>query len=111
MERVELPEASLYDDHVYYEMEEGGSWISGGSVLFCPPKYYHFQNPELTCQIQGDTITIRAAAYAKDVEIRNEEENLVLSDNYFDMEPGERTVKILRGNPTGIRLRSTYDIR
>lgn len=33
------------------------------------------------------------------------------SDNYFDMEPGEKRVKIIRGDAKGIRLRSTYDIR
>ena len=54
---------------------------------------------------------ITAESYAKDVEIRNAEEDMLLSDNYFDMEPGERRVKILRGRPEGIRLRSTWDIR
>ena len=52
-----------------------------------------------------------AKAYAKSVEIQNEEEDLLLSDNYFDMDPGEYRVKVLSGKTDGIRLRSVYDIR
>ena len=36
---------------------------------------------------------------------RNEEDNLVLSDNFLDMNAGTKTVKILEGNTEGIRLR------
>jgi beta-mannosidase len=111
LEKTELPEASLYEDHVYYELEEDGQLISSASVIFCQPKYYHFINPELAYVIQDDEIIVTSKAYAKDVEIQNDREDLLLSDNYFDMEPGEKRVKILRGVPTGIRLRSTYDIR
>ena len=85
--------------------------ISTGSVLFCQPKYYRFADPELTARIEGDEIVVSASAYARDVEILNDAEDMVLSDNYFDMEPGEKRIKILRGRPDGLRLRSTFDIR
>ena len=45
------------------------------------------------------------------MEIRNENEDLILSDNYFDMDGGEKTVRILSGKPDGLRVRSVYDIR
>lgn len=36
---------------------------------------------------------------------------LLLSDNFFDMLPGERRVKVLRGcAEKGLRVRSVYDI-
>lgn len=54
---------------------------------------------------------ISACAYAHDVEILNENEDLVLEDNYFDMNGGTRRIKILRGKPDGIKVRSVYDIR
>lgn len=54
---------------------------------------------------------VTAGAYARGVEIQNGAEDLLLSDNYFDMNPGERRVKILRGEPFGLRARSVYDIR
>ncbi len=110
-ERTDLPDAGLYEDHVFYELLSDGETVSSGSVLFCPPKYYHFRDPKLSFRIEGREIVITAESYAKDVEIRNAEEDMLLSDNYFDMEPGERRVKILRGRPEGIRLRSTWDIR
>ena len=44
------------------------------------------------------------------MEIQNRREDLLLSDNYFDMEAGERRVSILSGSPDGLRLRSVYDI-
>ncbi len=110
LDRTDLPEADLYEDHVYYQLERDGRTVSQGSVLFCPPKYYRFRDPELEWRLEGDEIIVKASAYAKDVEIRNENEDLVLSDNYFDMESGERRVKILRGRPDGITIRSSYDI-
>ena len=53
----------------------------------------------------------RANAYAKSIEIQNENEDLVLSDNYFDLNGGSKRVHIERGIPDGIRLQSVYDIR
>ncbi|MBP3616524.1 MAG: glycoside hydrolase family 2 protein [Lachnospiraceae bacterium] len=112
LDKVELPQANLQEDHVFYTLlTENGDFISEGSVLFCQPKYYKFVNPELSLKLEGDEIVVTAKAYAKDVEILNENEDLVLSDNYFDMEPGEHRVKILRGKTNGLRVRSTYDIR
>ena len=35
----------------------------------------------------------------------------VLEDNYFDMNAGERRVRILRGRPEQVRARSVWDIR
>ena len=35
----------------------------------------------------------------------------VLEDNYFDMNAGERRVKIVRGEPGELSVRSVYDIR
>ena len=33
------------------------------------------------------------------------------NDNFFDMEKGEKTVRILQGNPKDIQVYSIYDIR
>ncbi len=111
LEKELLPQASLYDDHVAYRLLENGEVIGEGSVIFCQPKYYKFENPQLSLRVEGDEIVVTAGAYAKDVEILNADEDMLLSDNYFDMEPGERRVKILRGRGEGLRVRSTYDIR
>ncbi len=109
--RVELPEADIFEDYVGYRLLERGKEISGGTVIFSLPKYFKFADPRLGVRLEGDEIVVTAGAYAKGVEIQNEEEDLLLEDNYFDMGPGERRVKVLRGEPVGLRVRSVYDIR
>ena len=98
------------NEYVSYEAEENGVVISEGTVLFTYPKYFHFQDPGLTLRTEGDDIVVTADAYAKSVEILNEEEDLVLSDNYFDMNAGERRVTVISGRTSGLRVRSVYDI-
>ena len=100
-------------DHTYLSFAfcVDGESVSEGTVLFTVPKYFRFQNPNLRCEIKGDEITVYADAYAQYVEIDSPDCDFVLSDNYFDMNAGSKTVKILEGNPQNIRLRSVYDIR
>ena len=61
-------------------------------------------------RVEGDEIIVSAEAYAKSVEIQNENDDLILEDNYFDMNAGERRVKILDGKPENLKVRSVYDI-
>ena len=44
-----------------------------------------------------------------DMEIRNRNENLVLDDNYFDMNAGERRVKVICGEREELTARSVFD--
>ncbi len=84
--------------------------IADSTVIFSYPKYFRYENPHLQAETDGEWITVRADAYAKSVEILNEEEDLILSDNYFDMNAGVKKVRILRGKPDGLRVRSVFDI-
>ncbi len=94
-----------------YQLISGDEAVSAGSVLFTAPKYFRFINPELKASRSGDVITVTAAAYAKSVEISSPDSDLVLSDNYFDMDAGTVSVRILEGDPKELRVRSVYDIR
>ena len=49
---------------------------------------------------------VSAKTYAKSIEIRNENDDLLLSDNYFDLNAGEKRVRILSGNTEGLKVRS-----
>ena len=53
---------------------------------------------------------MHAEAYARSVEIECDDGDLLLSDNYFDMNAGTRTVRILRGHGSKLRVRSVFDI-
>ena len=109
--KEELPEIDVFTQYVSFEAWENGKCVSGGTVIFSYPKYFRYEKPELTCKVEGNQITVSSPVYAKSVEILNEQEDLVLSDNYFDLNGDSRTVEILRGNPEGLKLRSVWDIR
>lgn len=109
--KAELPEIDVFTQYVSFEAWENGKCISEGTVIFSYPKYFRYENPELSCKVEGNQITVSSPVYAKSVEILNEQENLVLSDNYFDLNGDSRTVEILRGKPEGLKLRSVWDIR
>lgn len=111
LDKVEFPNADPFTEYVSYEMEKDGEILSGGTVNFSFPKYFRYKDPELSYCVIGDEIEVTAKAYAKSVEILNENEDLVLSDNYFDMNAGSVRVKIESGNTDKLKLRSVYDIR
>ena len=93
-----------------YKLEVAGEKVSEGSVLFCAPKHFMFQDPQLKCTVCGDEITVEAQAYARCVEIDSPDSDMILSDNYFDINGNAKTVKILRGKPNTLKVRSVYDI-
>ena len=55
-------------------------------------------------------MVVTAQAYARSVELQCGAD-VLLEDNFFDMNGGERRVRILRGKPTGVSARSVYDIK
>lgn len=111
LEKVELPEIDIYGQYVSYQAWKNGTVISEGTVIFSYPKYFRYEDPELDVSVSGNRITVSARKYAKSVEILNENEDLILSDNYFDLNGDSKTVEILSGKADNLRLRSVYDIR
>ncbi len=113
LEKVDCMDADLYNDYVSYDCYLDGETesISGGCVIFCAPKQYRFADPALTVESDGDELVVTAKAYARGVEIINEGDDMLLSDNYFDMNAGTRRVKVLKGVPKGLKIRSVYNIR
>jgi len=111
LDKMDFQKTDVERNHLIYCFEVDGTEVSRGTALFTAPKHYRFEKPNLRCEISGDEITVYADAYAQSVEIDSPDSDFILSDNYFDMEKGSRTVKILSGTPKTIRLRSVYDIR
>lgn len=89
---------------------EMGEIVSENTCLFTPPKHYYFANPHLWCEKKGSHIMVYADAYAKNVELIGADGDLWLSDNFFDMEAGEKIVEILGGDAEKVACRSVYDI-
>ena len=107
LDKIELPEVDTYGNYVSYRLGD----ISEGTVLFCPPKHFRFTDPKLKVEVKWDEITVTSSSYAKGVEIRNGNDDLYLTDNFFDMNGGTKTVRILSGSPEDITVRSVYSIR
>jgi len=111
LDKEELPDVDVFSGYVSYEAWENEEKVSEGTAIFSYPKYFRYEDPGLSLEVTGDEITVSAAAYAKGVEIQNEQQNLVLSDNYFDLNGDKKTMKILRGDTKGLCVRSVYQIR
>lgn len=103
---------ATYDCYYSYQLlDDVGGLVGEGSVLFCAPKHFHFADPQLEAWVEGDEIVVSAKAYARSVELMAGADTL-LSDNYFDMDAGNKRVKILRGEiPQAVAARSVYNIR
>ena len=111
LDELDFSEEDTYGTYFAYELlDAGGRTVGEGSVLFCPPKHFRFADPELSVRREGDELVVTARAYARSVEILAGADT-VLEDNYFDMNAGERRVKIVRGEPGELSVRSVYDIR
>jgi beta-mannosidase len=111
LDKIDVPDIAFDDEYLSYHLYDGNKIISEGTVIFSLPKFFHWVDPKLSYKISGDTITVKASSYAKSVEIQNTNQNMVLSDNYFDMNAGEKKIKILSGKPGKLRLRSVWDIQ
>lgn len=66
---------------------------------------------ETMSAIEGDEIVVTADAFARSVEIRNKNDDLILSDNFFDMNAGEKRVKVISGVADELEVRSVFNIR
>ena len=111
LNNLDFNKTDVENNYLSFSFISNGKVISEGTVLFTVPKHFNFVDPKLRYEINGDEITVYADAYAKSVEIDSPDSDFILSDNYFDMNAGSKTVKILEGTPKTIRVRSVYDIR
>lgn len=111
LENIDFNKTDVLNNYLSFSFVVDNKIVSEGTVLFTVPKHFNFINPNLRYEINVDEITIFADSYAKSVEIDSPDSDFILSDNYFDMNAGSKTVKILDGTPKTIKLRSVYDIR
>ena len=110
-EEVDFEKTDVRNNYYSFALIVDGEVVSEGTTLFTAPKHFDFINPELEVSREGDEIVVKASAYAKNVEIYSPDSDFVLSDNFFDMNAGEKRVKIIEGDPVNLMTRSVYDIR
>ncbi len=109
--KQDFGERDTYGCYYAYELRnKDGGVVGEGTVLFCAPKHFKFDDPELSARIEDGEVVVRAEKYARCVEIMCGAD-VLLRDNFFDMNAGERRIKILRGKADHVNVRSVYDIR
>ena len=111
LENIELPEADIYQHYVSFHMEHNGRICSEGTVLFVAPKYFQFEKPDIHVAVCGDELVVSSDVFAKGIRIMNGKDDMLLEDNYFDLNGGSRHIKILEGIPENLQVKSVYDIR
>ena len=110
LDELAFPEAAVTEHYVSFSVSIDDSIVSEGSVLFCAPKHFAFKNPQLTSTVDGEEIIVYSNSFAKSVYIQSEDPDLLLSDNFFDMNPGEKVLHIIRGSAKNVRIRSIESI-
>ena len=110
LEKVDMAEADELKHYVSYGFTVDGAEVSGGTCLFTAPKHYGFVDPKLTLRREGNVLTVKAEHFARFVEIEGVDGDVKLSDNFFDMNPGERSVEILEGDAKEFRVRSVWNL-
>ena len=111
LDEIDFNKTDPRKNYLSFSFRVNGEVVSSGTVLFTKSKHYQFCNPEITVEVHGDELIVRANAFAKYVYISNAGDDLVLSDNFFDMGKGQKTVKIISGDATDLTVKSVYDIR
>lgn len=110
LDKVDCADASLTGHYVSFAFVVDDVAVSEGTCIFCAPKHFEFVDPHLTVETCGDTLVVTSHAYAKQVWLESEDADLLLDDNAFDMNPGTKVVRVVRGTAEKVRVRSVWDL-
>lgn len=110
LDKVDCADASLTGHYVSFAFVVDDVALSEGTCIFCAPKHFEFVDPRLTVETRGDTLVVTSHAYAKQVWLESEDADLLLDDNAFDMNPGTKVVRGVKGTAEKVRVRSVWDL-
>lgn len=110
LDKVDCADASLTGHYVSFAFVVDDVAVSEGTCIFCAPKHFEFIDPRLTGEKRGDTLVVTSHAYAKQVWLESEDADLLLDDNAFDMNPGTKVVRVVKGTAEKVRVRSVWDL-
>ncbi|MDE7211265.1 MAG: glycoside hydrolase family 2 protein, partial [Lachnospiraceae bacterium] len=110
LEKMDFSDCDVLSINLDFAFVVDGVTVSSGNCIFTAPKHYRFENPQLSCRVEGDEVVVAAGAFAQKVWIEGTDGDARFSDNCFDMQAGERRVKIVSGDAKSFKVRSVYDI-
>lgn len=111
IKEIDFNKTDVRSNYLWFAYRVKGEIISSGMVIFTKPKHFDFVDPKLKVEQNGDEIIVTSNAYAKYVEVYDDTGDLILSDNFFDMNKGQVKIKVLSGEPKGLKVRSVFDIK
>jgi len=86
----------LRSTYLEFGFESDGEPFSGGTVLFCKAKHFHFEHPEIRMDIteHADRFSIHviSSAFVKFVGLELKEADAIFSDNFFDLSAGTKKI-------------------
>ena len=100
---------STYLTYSFLPDTAGCPGVPEGTALFCAPKHFRFKKPKLSILREGNELVITTDVFTKNVFIDAEDGDIRLEDNFFDMNPGTRRIRILGGNASKFRLMCVND--
>ena len=110
LDKLDFEDASITGHYVSFDFAVNDCVVSEGTAIFCAPKHFDFADPHLTATAAGKEIIVRADAFARQVWIESDDPDMLLSDNAFDMNAGEKRVTVLRGQAENLRVRSVFSL-
>lgn len=113
------------NNYLEFSLLIDGKCVSNGEVLFVKPKHFVWKQPNISFSIEESLeefkITLMSLYYAGFVELEHVNGDIIFSDNYFNLSPGN-TKEILINKEdleaqlnidelrNGLRARSIFDI-
>ncbi len=107
--QMEFTEADMRRWYLSYELWIGDRRVSHGAVCLYRPNILNLKIRSWRYGRRGRWF-IRSSAFAKGVELGNKDGDLLLSDNYFDMDAGVERVRVMQGSMEGLSVRSIYSL-
>jgi beta-mannosidase len=111
LDEMDFNKTDFENNYMSYEFIVDGKVASCGTVLFTAPKHFKFKKPTFDIKVDGNKVTVKCDCYAKSVELYSDDSDFTLSDNFFDINGGETTVTLVRGELKNLKVRSMYNIR
>lgn len=110
LEKMDFSDYNELEVYISYSFSQNGEVVSENTSLFTAPKHFPFQDPALALRREGDTLIVTAQTYAKNVSIEGIDGDVIFTDNFFDMNPGEKRIEIVEGDAKEFKVLSVFDI-
>ncbi len=72
-----------------FKLYKDGELLSSECMLFAKPKHFKFADPQIKIKKCGKKLEITAKAFAHEIELKPVNGDVIFSDNYFSILPGE----------------------